>query len=726
MRWRLAALLTMAACRADAPAPVAAASGDAGAAPFDCGACHREQVEAFARSHHARGQAEATPASVPEGRLPGGWAMAHDGGAVELRWPEADGGTGRGRVRYTLGAWPLVQVAVERPDGRLQVPPIGWVPDAGWRPVPGALEGPAGHWSTPSFNWNGGCAGCHASGLVVGAMGVGVFQSRWAALALDCAACHGDEAGHRAWVAAGRPALPGAGYPVRLGGRAAFRFGDGGAIARAEGAPLPDVQAEACAACHSRRRPLTDDGRAEGALLDRFEPALLAAGLYHPTGAVADEVYEVGSFLMSRMERAGVRCADCHQPHSGRLRAEGNALCAGCHRPEVFDVPAHHRHRADGPGGRCVACHAPPTTFLGVDVRRDHAFRVPEPVLARRLGAPDACWGCHPALSPRDAAAVQARRGGRARPEDAVAEAFAAAFAERLDARPRLLAVTRSPEASAFERASALALAAEAWGPGLAEALREAAGSADDWRRYGAATALAAAPPGERWALGEGLLADARRAVRVRAARALVGLGPVPAAAVLEAEAAERANGFRGEAWLNLGGLARAQGEPAEAERRLRQGLRVEPTFGPLRIDLADLLRVSGRDANAAALLEVGAREPGPWKAPLAYALGLARWRAGDRPGALEALERASREGPALHLEAWLLAVREVQGKPAGWARLEQAARTRPDSAVLLGLEAAWARADGLEARSERVRQRMAALEQAPDAGPGPPTGPAR
>jgi hypothetical protein len=42
------------------------------------------------------------------------------------------------------------------------------------------------------------------------------------------------------------------------------------------------------------------------------------------------EVYEYGSFLQSRMYHAGVTCSDCHEPHSAKLRASGNALCARC------------------------------------------------------------------------------------------------------------------------------------------------------------------------------------------------------------------------------------------------------------------------------------------------------------------------------------------------------------------------------------------------------------
>ncbi len=68
--------------------------------------------------------------------------------------------------------------------------------------------------------------------------------------------------------------------------------------------------------------------------LDGYLPALLEAGLYHADGQIDGEVYEYGSFLQSRMYHTGVTCYDCHDPHTAKLRAEGNALCGQCHSPQ--------------------------------------------------------------------------------------------------------------------------------------------------------------------------------------------------------------------------------------------------------------------------------------------------------------------------------------------------------------------------------------------------------
>jgi predicted CXXCH cytochrome family protein len=50
------------------------------------------------------------------------------------------------------------------------------------------------------------------------------------------------------------------------------------------------------------------------------------------------------------MYQDGVRCVDCHNPHTIKLKAEGNALCVQCHSeradrrfpkliPKVYDTP---------------------------------------------------------------------------------------------------------------------------------------------------------------------------------------------------------------------------------------------------------------------------------------------------------------------------------------------------------------------------------------------------
>ena len=129
--------------------------------------------------------------------------------------------------------------------------------------------------------------------------------------------------------------------------------------------------------------------------LDTHRLALLDDNLYWNDGQMRDEVYNWGSFVQSRMHAQGVTCSDCHDPHSLKLRAPGNAVCAQCHLPAKFDTPAHTHHAAGTPGAACAACHMPTTTYMVVDPRHDHSLRIPRPDLSAKLGTPNACNNCH-------------------------------------------------------------------------------------------------------------------------------------------------------------------------------------------------------------------------------------------------------------------------------------------------------------------------------------------
>ncbi|MBL8916214.1 MAG: hypothetical protein JNM17_36275 [Archangium sp.] len=471
---------------------------------------------------------------------------------------------------FFIGVEPLEQFVVKH-EGRWQVSQRAQLSDGGVIELTNANA----EWTEPAFNWSGSCAPCHATGFVVA-------TNKWESLSVSCQACHGDAAGHRAWLAGGKKSDVLARGFARSLRESRTRFAlpaPDASIAKATSTPN-EVDVDTCGGCHSRRRALTDDGALTGNYFDRFEPALMEPGLYGENGEALDEVFELGSFLMSPMYAAGVRCTNCHDPHSGGLRAEGDALCAQCHRLEAFTPHAR--------GQQCISCHMPSKTFLAVNERRDHFFH-----------------------------------GATLKP-------------------------------SSFRRAAELATTTDP------RVLNEAMASPDDWLRYGAATALRELPRYDR-KLGQPLLSDARRAIRVRAARAMVGIAEIPPRVRAELDEAERANAFRGEAWLNLGMAALLTGDRGQAETHFRRGLEVEPRFGPLLINLADLLRETKRDGEARLLLERAVKSPHPaWNTSLHYALGLARWRARDREGALAAFSIAKGDGNPLHVNAFNLAQQEI------------------------------------------------------------------
>ena len=90
----------------------------------------------------------------------------------------------------------------------------------------------------------------------------------------------------------------------------------------------------ACGKCHSRRTELTGDFQPGDRYLDHFSHVIPdASEIYHADGQVRDENYVLTSFLSSKMHHAGVRCMDCHEPHSSQNPATGQrALHALPHR----------------------------------------------------------------------------------------------------------------------------------------------------------------------------------------------------------------------------------------------------------------------------------------------------------------------------------------------------------------------------------------------------------
>src|SRR6185436_1035222 len=130
--------------------------------------------------------------------------------------------------------------------------------------------------------------------------------------------------------------------------------------------------------------------------LDHVVPTLLDDPVFTVDGGLtSEEAFEIGPFLQSRMHAKGVKGTDCHDPHSARLRADGNAVCERCHDAATFDTPAHHKHGPETGVTACTTCHMPTRTYMGVDVRHDHHIRVPDPVTASRFGERDPCRDCH-------------------------------------------------------------------------------------------------------------------------------------------------------------------------------------------------------------------------------------------------------------------------------------------------------------------------------------------
>jgi predicted CXXCH cytochrome family protein len=591
-------------------------------------------------------------------------------GRFMVRTDGPDGKLAEFEVRHTFGVYPLQQYLVELPGGRVQALPIAW--DARPRErggqrwfhlYPGERVDHRDelHWTKRQQNWNFMCADCHSTGVRKNYdAAAGTYATTYSEISVGCEACHGPGSAHvelaKQAAATGR-GMTASGLAVSFDERRGVAW----VIDPATGNAVRSVprttekELDVCGQCHARRGQFSDGYRPGEPLQDHYRAAVLSAGLYHPDGQQRDEVFDWGSFLSSRMYDRGVTCGDCHEPHGGTLRAPGNAVCAQCHSAAKYDQPAHHFHEPGTPGAACASCHMRTETYMVVDPRHDHSFRIPRPDLSASLGVPNACASCHADRPAQWAADEIRRRHPQPKPGfQGFAEAFAAADRGDASAAIALAQVAANHDESAIARAAAIERLVREPGETTITTAEAALDDPSPLVRQAAVAAFELLPPLERRAVAP-LLADPVRTVRMQAARTLAPLADDafdPASlesfrrAAAEYVAAERHNADRPEHRTNLGGFLADRGETVAAEAEYRAALALDPDFAPAWANLADLMRLGGREAEAEATLRAGlARSPG--SAALHHALGLSLVRQQRRDEALRELRRAAELDPA-------------------------------------------------------------------------------
>jgi predicted CXXCH cytochrome family protein len=650
------------------------------------------------------------------------------------------GGMGDFEIKYTFGVYPLQQYLIQFPDGRVQALSIAW--DA--RPknqggqrwfhlYPGEriTHDDELHWSRPAQNWNHMCADCHSTAVRKNYdAATDRFQTRWAEISVGCEACHGPGSRHIDWADAKREnRLVHSDSPKGLSARLNERRGarwtidprSGNAVRSQTRASEREI--EVCAQCHARRSQLDDGYEAGKRFLDYYRPAVLSRPLYHVDGQQRDEVYTWGSFLQSRMYAKGVTCSDCHEPHSGKLRAEGNAVCAGCHQAAKYDAPAHLRHGATSTGARCTACHMPTTNYMIIDPRHDHSLRAPRPDLSLTLGTPNACTGCHNTRSAAWAAAQVSTWYGpepRAEQRTRAAAAFAAVNTGAQAALAQLRALALDTTQPRITRATALSeLDTGSDAPATLRALREGLLDENPVMRLGALQSVRQLPP-EWHVLATPLLSDPARSVRMQAA-ALLAAAPVsqfrlPQQAAFERaadefSAAQRYNADRADSRVNLATFYAERGNTAQAESELTAALRLDPFFVPAYVNLADVYRLQSKDADGERILRLALTRI-PNSAVLHHSLGLALVRLKRTDEALGQFARAAALDPENARFAYVYAVAlHSSGRvKAAIAQLESALATHPDDRDVLAALVSYHEKRGDASKARRYSDQLRAL----------------
>jgi predicted CXXCH cytochrome family protein len=726
------------------PAAEPAAATYAGSA--SCAACHTTQFGQWQGSHHDLAMQEASLESVL-----GNFDNAEftyyditsrfyrDGERFMVRTDGPDGSLQDYPVKYTFGVTPLQQYLIEFPGGRLQALSIAWdsrpAESGGQRwfhlyPDEKIDHNDELHWTGYNQNWNYMCADCHSTNLQKNYdAGSRTFNTRWSEINVSCEACHGPGSGHNAWAAkeaAVQAQDSTRGLDVSLDERhgVSWHMDPETGTAQRSTARNGTTEIQVCAQCHSRRAAIASDYVPGHAFMDAYRPALLTEQLYYSDGQIKDEVYVFGSFIQSRMFHAGVTCSDCHDPHTLQLRAPGDQVCLGCHAADRFASEAHHFHEPGSKGARCVECHMPETTYMVVDPRRDHSMRIPRPDLSDTLGTPNACIRCHADRSNSWAAErVREWYGDPARGFQDFAGTLQAARTGEPDAAAQLLALAGRAEQPAIARATALSLLANYPAPQAIQSISDSLYDADPIVRMGGLDALESLPPGMRFAIGQHLLDDALRAVRLEAGRVLAD---TPADSLDAAQRArlERAiddyveaqqfNADRPQTYINLGNLYLRMGDAGHAEHAYRQALLLDVSFVPAYVNLADLFRMTGREEAALGTLGEGlAIAPG--NADLHYARGLALVRSKQLPEAVEALARAAELQADNTHYTYVYAIALDAGGETGKAIevLERYHENAANNAEILSALASFTRKAGDSAQAEQYEQQLGRLQGA-------------
>jgi tetratricopeptide (TPR) repeat protein/cytochrome c553 len=704
----------------------------------ECIACHAREYAAWQGSHHDRAMQPAT-----ERTMLGDFANARftyagitstffrRDGKFFVNTDGADGRLADFEISHTFGVAPLQQYLVSFPDGRKQALGIAWDsrPKAAggerWFHLYPGQKVKAGdrlHWTAIDQNWNYQCADCHSTNLRKNFdEGSNTFRTAWTDINVHCEACHGPGSNHVAWARkAGdwKRFDAGKGLAAVLDERRGVAWNPDAATGNAaRSRPRESArEIEVCARCHARRGQFTDEHAAGQPFTDGFRPALIEPGLYHVDGQMLDEVYNYGSFLQSRMNAHGVTCSDCHDPHSQKLRAPGNAVCAQCHAPAKFDTDAHHRHKPGTKGAECVSCHMPATTYMVVDPRHDHAMRIPRPDLSEKLGTPNACNSCHQDRKPAWAAQAVAKwfREPKRGYQD-FAETFAGADRGVPAALSRLAAIASNRAQPAIVRASAIARLARHPEASTPATLRRALDDPDATVRATAVNALAGTDPRARATLLARMLDDPSRWVRMEAARALAGTSVAKerlARASAEFIAEQRYNADRPEAHLALGNFAVAGGDADGAVAAYRKALAIDPGFTEAAVNLADLHRARGDERLAEETLREALRRD-PAAAAAHHALGLVLVRQRRTAEAISELSRATALAPGESRFAYVHAVAlfDAGRKAEALRTLDAALARHPNDRELLFAAAAYRAETGDKAGALRHARQLQALD---------------
>ena len=655
-----------------------------------------------------------------------------------------DGTLATFEVKYTFGLDPLQQYLIEFPDGRLQVLSIAWdnrakeVGGQRWfhlYPNEEIRHDDVLHWTKLNQNWNFMCAECHSTGVRKNYDAANDrFATTFAEISVGCETCHGQGSGHVAWARDSKSwwpfsktEYPTKGLMVRFDERTKITWPIDPKTGNATRSTAPATlrkEVETCGLCHARRAQLSENWLPGRWLSQTHAVSPISRGLYHADGQMLDEVYNYGSFKQSKMFGAGVTCSDCHEPHSAKLRASGDGVCLQCHASDKYAAVAHRQHEGISPAPACASCHMPARTYMIIDRRHDHSFRIPRPDVSVKVNTPNTCNDCHSDKSPQWAtSAIERWHGPNRKGFQDYAAGFHAAWTGQADAAKLLAEIAADRRAPAIARASSLTELASRASPSSPALARLNLSDPDPMVRIGALDTLEGLPMAQRWPLASPLLADPVQGVRIRAASVLAGVPNAQLSesdrqrlerAALEFIAAQELNADRPEAHSVLALFYAQRGAVADAEAEYKGALRLSHQYTPAAINLADLYRRLDREADGESVLRA-AIAAAPGDSGVHHALGLTLVRLKRLDEALGELRRATELAPEQARYAYVFAVAlHSAGRPSeAITQLTESLARHPDDRDTLTAIISFSRDAGDPRTALNYAERLARMAPA-------------
>ena len=648
-------------------APVATASLEGFVGSSTCQSCHATEYKDWKKSDHYRAMEPANDSTVL-GDF-NNVTFAANGvtnkffkkdGKFIINTQGDDGKNHDYEVLYTFGFFPLQQYLIAFPGGRMQSTRVSWdARDKKWFHQYGDQKihhHDWVHWTGQGQNWNTMCASCHSTDLQKNYdFSKDVYNTTWKELNVTCESCHGPGGKHVDFVNSSEHKN---GEHIKNAGLLYAKNTN------------PQIQLNTCASCHARKADLSQTLIHSDEIVDNMIPQIISNEFYYADGQIREEDYEYSSFTQSKMFHNNVRCSNCHNPHSGKLVMAGNALCMSCHKPK-YNTKEHHFHMVDTKGAECISCHMPVKTYMGVDNRRDHSFRIPRPDQSVVYGTPNTCTSCHKEKSPAWAAEAIKKWFGPNRAyhfsDDLLPGSQLTDKSEKH--LIKLLLDTASPE---IARATAASYLANIVTRSSAEALTTALKDEKALVRYHAVRSLENYPADAWIQPAAQSLSDRVRGVRIAAADLFHRLPreAIPASARSKYAAADAENKkyLQYQSDFAVGNVMQADydlqgGDQVNAILNYVRGLKKDSLMNYARLNLSAAYNSVGKNTEALATLKEAAAID-PQNDRIFYNLGLLYYELGNTNAAMDNFKNAARLGssdPGLYYNYGILL--QQQGK---------------------------------------------------------------